>query len=221
MPRCATTPAALDAAPFCFRPRSFRYSGLSAAKTESPRVVIESETLHAGVERLGRELTDAYRDSDGVLFAAVLKGSVLFLADLVRAVDPRIPVEVDFLAISSYAPDTGRVRIVKDLDADVHGRDVVLVEDIVDTGLTLAYILGELQRRGPRSLEVCALFDKTARRILPTPLRFVGFEVPDDFLLGYGLDHAERYRNLDCVMAGDLAALQADPDAHVEAVFAQ
>jgi len=187
----------------------------------APKTVLDRATLHEGVERVGRELSEAYKDSDSVLLVAVLKGSVLFLADLVRAVDPRIPVEVDFLAISAYAPDTGRVRIVKDLDADVYDRDVVLVEDIVDTGLTLAYIVGELHRRGPRSLEVCALFDKTARRILPTPLRFVGFEVPDDFLLGYGLDHAERYRNLDCVMAGDLAALRADPDAHVEAVFAQ
>jgi hypoxanthine phosphoribosyltransferase len=186
----------------------------------APKTLIDRATLHAGVERLGREISEAYRSSpDGVLLVAVLKGSVVFLADLVRAIDAGTAVEVDFLAISSYAPDTGRVRIVKDLDADVHGRDVVLVEDVVDTGLTLAYVLGELQRRGPRTLEVCALLDKTARRILPTPLRFVGFDVPDDFLLGYGLDHAERYRNVDCVLAGDLAALQADPDAHVEVVF--
>lgn len=142
-----------------------------------------------------------------------------FLADLVRAIDPRIPVEVDFLAISSYAPDTGRVRLVKDLDADVHGRDVVLVEDIVDTGLTLAYVLGELDRRGPRSLAVCALLDKAVRRLLPTPLRFVGFEVGDEFLLGYGLDVDERYRNLDCVLAGDLDTLRSHPSARVEALY--
>jgi hypoxanthine phosphoribosyltransferase len=181
------------------------------------RVVIDREQLQDAVRRIGAELTKAY--PGGVLLVAVLKGSVLFLADLVRAVD--VPVEVDFLAISSYAPDTGRVRIVMDLEADVHDRDVVLVEDIADTGLTLAYVVGELQRRGPRTLEVCTLFDKTARRLVPTPIRFVGFDVADDFIVGYGLDHAERYRNLDCVVAGDLAALQADPDALVEAVFGQ
>ena len=181
------------------------------------RVVIPPEDLRAGVARLGAELSQAY--GDGVVLVAVLKGSVPFLSDLVRAmtIDPW----VDFLAISSYAPDTGRVRIVKDLDIDVAGRDVVLVEDIVDTGLTLTYVLGELARRGPRSLEVCALLDKVSRRIVPTPVRFVGFTVEDDFLLGYGLDFAERYRNVDLVAAGDLEALRADPDAHVEEFFSR
>ena len=181
------------------------------------RIVVTPEDLRAGVTRLGAELSGAYRD--GVVLVAVLKGSVPFLSDLVRAmtIDPW----VDFLAISSYAPDTGRVRIVKDLDIDVAGRDVVLIEDIVDTGLTLTYVLGELARRGPRSLEVCALLDKVSRRIVPTPVRFVGFTVEDDFLLGYGLDFAERYRNLDLVAAGDLEALRADPDAHVEEFFSR
>jgi hypoxanthine phosphoribosyltransferase len=127
--------------------------------------------------------------------------------------------ELDFLAISRYQEGTGRVRILKDLDVDVCGRDVVLVEDIVDTGLTLTYILGELRRRQPRSLEVCALFDKAVRRIVPTPVRFVGFEIPDVFVLGFGLDFAERYRNLDRVVAGDLSALRERPDAHVRALF--
>src|SRR5581483_6934677 len=145
---------------------------------------------------------------DGVVLVAVLKGSVLFLADLVRLVT--VAVEVDFLAISSYAEGTGRVRLVKDLDLDVNGRDVVLVEDVVDTGLTLTYVLGELGRRGPRSLEVCALLDKATRRIVPTPVRFVGFEVGDEFVLGYGLDFAQRYRNLNCIVAGDLDALRED-----------
>src|SRR5687767_6828008 len=129
--------------------------------------------------------------------------------------------EVDFLAISAYAPDTGRVRLVKDLDIDIAGRDVVLVEDIVDTGLTLTYLLGELGRRGPRSLETCALLDKATRRIVPTPVRFVGFTIGDDFVVGYGLDFAERYRNLELVAAGDLAALRGDPDAHVEQFFSR
>ena len=154
-----------------------------------------------------------------MLLVAVLKGSVIFLADLVREIATSAPVEVDFLGISSYAPDTGRVRIIKDLDADVNGRDVVLVEDIVDTGLTLAYVAGELSRRGPRSLEVCTLIDKAVRRLVPTPIRFVGFEVDDQFLLGYGLDHDERYRNLDVIVAADLAEISADRDAYVHQFY--
>ena len=156
---------------------------------------------------------------DGVVLVAVLKGSVPFLADLVRRL-AIIPV-VDFMAISAYAPDTGRVRIVKDLDLDISGRDVVLVEDIVDTGLTLTYLLGELGRRRPRSLSVCTLLDKAARRIVPTPLRFRVFEIGDEFVLGYGLDYAQRYRNLDRVVAGDLAVLREDPDAYVAALHAR
>ena len=147
------------------------------------------------------------------MLAAVLKGSVPFLADLVRRLTI-LPV-VDFLAISHYAPDTGRVRILKDLDVDVAGRDVVLVEDIVDTGLTLTYLLGELARRQPRSLEVCTLLDREVRRIVPTPIRFRGFPVGDEFVLGYGLDFAERYRNLDQVIVGDVGVLESDPDAYV------
>jgi hypoxanthine phosphoribosyltransferase len=142
---------------------------------------------------------------------------VPFLADVVRAMTT--PPELDFLAISAYAEGTGRVRIVKDLEADISGRHVVLVEDIVDTGLTLTYVLGELRRRGPRSLQACALLDKRVRRIVPTDVRFVGFEIPDEFVLGYGLDFGERYRNLDAVVAGDLDALRADPDAHVLQLF--
>jgi len=180
------------------------------------RPLLSAEQLRDGVRRLGRELSAAY--DDGVVLVAVLKGSVPFLADLVRTLSI-VPV-VDFLAISSYGEGTGRVRIVKDLDLDVYGRDVVLVEDVVDTGLTLTYVLGELERRQPRSLEVCTLLDKAARRIVPVELRFVGFEVADEFVLGYGLDFSERYRNLDIVVAGDLDALRSDPDAHVEALYA-
>lgn len=154
---------------------------------------------------------------DGVLLIGVLKGSVPFLADVARAMT--IPTEVDFLAISAYAEGTGRVRIVKDLEADIADRHVVLVEDIVDTGLTLSYVLGELRRRSPRSVEVCALLDKTVRRIVPVPLRFVGFTIPDAFVLGYGMDFAERYRNLDRVVAGDLRALRTNPDAHVKDLY--
>ncbi|HEX2699981.1 MAG TPA: hypoxanthine phosphoribosyltransferase [Acidimicrobiales bacterium] len=181
------------------------------------RVLIGADELRAGVARLAAEISAAY--DDGVVLVAVLKGSVPFLSDLVRAIT--VASEVDFLAISSYAPDTGRVRLVKDLDIDISGRDVVLVEDIVDTGLTLTYLLGQLGRRSPRRLEVCALLDKVTRRIVPTPVRFVGFTIGDDFVVGYGLDFAERYRNLELVAAGDLKALRADPDAHVEQFFSR
>ncbi len=180
-------------------------------------VLITADELQAGVRRLGAELSEAY--DDGLVLVAVLKGSVVFLADLLRAMTTS-PL-VDFLAISSYEAGTGRVRLIKDLDLDISGRHVVLVEDIVDTGLTLGYLLGELRRRAPASLAVCTLLDKAARRILPTELRFVGFEVPDEFIIGYGLDFAGRYRNLDRVVTADLALLRADPDAYVGPLFAR
>jgi hypoxanthine phosphoribosyltransferase len=154
---------------------------------------------------------------DGAVLVSVLKGSLPFFADLVRAIDA--PVEVDFLAISAYEPGSGRVRLVKDLDADIAGRPVILVEDIVDTGLTLAYLLGELSRRQPARLQVCALLDKHARRIVPTGIDYRGFEVPDVFVLGYGLDFAGRYRNLDRLVGGDLGVLTIDPDAYVGQLY--
>jgi hypoxanthine phosphoribosyltransferase len=169
------------------------------------------------VQRLAGEISTAY--DDDVVLIAVLKGAVPFLADLVRHL--RVVPMVDFLAISAYAPETGRVKIVKDLDLDVFGRDVVLVEDIVDTGLTLTYLLRELRGRGARSVEACTLLDKSVRRIVPTPVRFTGFDIGDEFVLGYGLDFAGRYRNLDRVVTGDLDLLQADPDAYVGALFAR
>jgi hypoxanthine phosphoribosyltransferase len=187
----------------------------------SPRsgatVLISSQELRAGVQRLAGEISATYQD--GVLLVAVLKGSIPFLADLVRALS--IVPEVDFLAISAYSEGTGRVRLVKDLDVDIAGRDVVLVEDIVDTGLTLNYILGELARRGPRSLAACTLLDKSARRIVPTDLPFVGFSIGDEFVVGYGLDYDERYRNLNLVAVGDLGALREDPDAYVPALYSR
>jgi len=177
------------------------------------------------VGRLAGEIGAAYRQADGdVVLVAVLKGSVMFLADLARAlamVAPDLLALFDFMAISSYAPDSGRVRIVKDLDVDVFDRHVVLVEDIVDTGLSLTYLLGVLRRRQARSVEACALLDKAARRIIPVPVRFCGFEIADEFALGYGLDYAGRYRNLDRVVAGDLGTLRADPDAYVSSLYAR
>lgn len=176
--------------------------------------LIGPDRLRAGVRRLAREISVAHRD--GVVLVAVLKGSLPFVADLVRALE--VAPVVDFLAISAYGGG-GRVRLVKDLDVDIGGKHVVVVEDIVDTGLTLGYLLGELERRGPASLEVCTLLDKRVRRILPVDLAYVGFEVPDVFVLGYGLDFAGRYRNLDVVVAGDLQVLRADPDAYVPELY--
>jgi hypoxanthine phosphoribosyltransferase len=178
-------------------------------------VLHDADDLGAAVERLATEISAAH--PDGVLLVAVLKGSVLFLADLVRQLT--CPVEIDFLGITSYAPDSGRVRVTKDLDAAIGGRDVILVEDVVDTGLTLAYLVAQLNQRAPASLEVCTLFDKRARRIVPQPLHYVGFEIGDEFVVGYGLDFRGRYRNLDLVASGDLDALAADPDAHVADLY--
>jgi hypoxanthine phosphoribosyltransferase len=187
----------------------------SAAVAPPPRQLIGPDQLRAAVTRLGAELSRAY--PTGVLLIGVLKGSVPFLADLIRAVD--VDVTVDFLAISAYTEGTGRVRIVKDLESDIWGRDVVLVEDIVDTGLTATYVLGELRRRGPRSVEVCTVLDKAVRRLVPVPLRFVGFEIGDEFVVGYGMDFGERFRNLDCVVAADLRALRAEPNAYFDALY--
>jgi len=177
-------------------------------------VLISRGELRRRVEALAAEVSAAY---DDVVLVAVLKGSLPFLADLARGLTIR--PTIDFLAISRYEPDSGRVRLVKDIDTDIAGRDVLLVEDVVDTGLSLGFLLGELRRRDPASVEVCTLLDKSARRILPTPLRFVGFEVPDVFVLGYGLDFAGRYRNLDLIVAGDITVLTADPDAYVEQLY--
>jgi hypoxanthine phosphoribosyltransferase len=186
-----------------------------ALRTALTPVLLTAEQLRAGVARLGRELSAAHED--GVVLVGVLKGSVPFLADLVRALTVE-PV-VDFLAVSPYAEGTGRVRIVKDLELDVTDRAVVLVEDVVDTGLTTTYLLGELRRRGARSVDVCTLVDKVRRRVVPVPLRWVGFAVEADYVVGYGLGHAERYRNLPLVAAADLAVLRADPDALVGELY--
>ena len=145
---------------------------------------------------------------------SVLKGGSVFLADLIREI--RLPLAVDYMSISRYggaAESMGRVRIVKDLDQDIGGRDVIVVEDIVDTGLTLSYLLGVLESRNPTSIDVCALLDKSVRRIAPLEIRYRGFDCPDVFVVGYGLDFQERYRNVPDILAvHDLPALQADLD---------
>jgi hypoxanthine phosphoribosyltransferase len=180
-----------------------------------PRVLIPPVDLAAGVARVAAEISAA--SDDGVVLIGLLKGSVPFLADLVRLLT--INPVVDFMALSSYAPDSGRVRIVKDIELDIHDRDVIVVEDIVDTGLTLTWLRRELAGRRPRSIRACALLDKAARRIVPTPLEYRGFEIGDEFVIGYGLDFDQRYRDLDRVLAADLRVLRADPDAYVPELY--
>ena len=181
--------------------------------TPGLRVLLDREQLAARVADLaGRIAAD---HPDGLVLVGVLKGALVFLADLARAIRG-VDVQLDFLAISRYAPDSGRVRILQDLELDVAGRDVVLVEDLVDPGLTLAYLLQHVRDRGPRRVELCALLDRSARRIVPLDLRYVGLELAGDaFVLGYGLHYAERYRNLPVVVEADRAAVVADPDAYL------
>jgi hypoxanthine phosphoribosyltransferase len=159
-------------------------------------VLIDEPTLQARIAELGDEITNDYAGKD-LLLVGVLKGAVFFMADLMRSLT--VPCEVDFMAISSYGAETdssGVVRILKDLDIPLQGRDVLVVEDIIDSGLTLSYLMRNLRARDPASLEVCALLTKPARREIEVPVKYVGFEIPNRFVIGYGLDYAERYRNL-------------------------
>ena len=173
------------------------------------RILVQSDELAHRVEQLGAQISADYEGRD-LFLVGVLKGAVFFLADLMRHLD--VPCEVDFMAVASYGSSTdtsGVVRILKDLDAPIAGRDVLIVEDIVDSGLTLSYLLKTLRAREPASLEVCALLTKPERRKVDLPMRYVGFEIPNQFAIGYGLDHAERYRNLPFVAA----LLQPEPTA--------
>ena len=168
-------------------------------------VLIEEDALRERVAELGAEISADYSGRD-LLLIGVLKGAVFFLADLMRRLD--IQCEVDFMAVASYGSSTdssGVVRILKDLDAPLEGRDVLIVEDIVDSGLTLQYLLRNLGARNPATLEVCALLTKPSRRAVDLPARYIGFEIPDKFAIGYGLDHAERFRNLPYVAALSVA----------------
>ena len=163
-------------------------------------VVISEDDLRRRVGELGAEISRDYADRTPVLIA-VLKGAFIFLADLARAIT--IPIEIDFMAITRYGAGKrgGAVRIEKDLDLAITGREVLFVEDIVDTGLTLGYLVRNLQAREPASLAVCSLLDRRARRLANLPIRYTGFEVPDRFLVGYGLDHRELHRNLPYLAA--------------------
>ncbi|HEV2685901.1 MAG TPA: hypoxanthine phosphoribosyltransferase [Actinomycetota bacterium] len=184
---------------------------------ETVGLLLTAEQIGARVAELGAEISRDYAGKTPIL-VGVLKGSLVFMADLARAITT--PINVDFMSISSYGDGTnsGVVRILKDLDESITGHDVILVEDIIDTGLTLTYLLATLSARRPASLEVCGLLDKSVRRIVEVPIRYKGFDIPDEFVIGYGLDHEGRYRNLRAVLGvRDMAALR-DPDTVARAL---
>src|ERR687896_442180 len=161
------------------------------------QVLITEEQIRDKVRELGAQITTDYA-ATSVTLVSVLKGSLPFMADLMRAI--RVPVQIDLMEVSSYggsATETsGLVRILKDLSSSISGRDVLIVEDIIDTGLTLNYLLRYLRGKNPRSLRICALLDKPARRLVEIPIDYLGFTIPDEFVIGYGLDFGEYYRNL-------------------------
>jgi hypoxanthine phosphoribosyltransferase len=162
-------------------------------------ILVQQDDLAHRIAQLGEEISRDY-SGRSLLLVGVLKGAIFFVSDLMRHLEGEC--EVDFMAVASYGSQTdssGVVRILKDLDAPIEGRDVLIVEDIVDSGLTLSYLLRTLNARDPATLEVCALLTKPERRKVDLPIRYVGFEIPDRFAIGYGLDHAERFRNLPYV----------------------
>ena len=186
------------------------------APLPEPATLLDRDEIAGRVRELGSRI--AADHPNGVVLVGVLKGALIFLADLVRAVQD-VDVEVDFIAISRYAPDSGRVRILHDVATDLQDRDVIVVEDLVDTGLTLAYLLEHLRARGPRSIDVCALLDRPVRRIVPLAVRYVGAEIPDVFVLGYGLHLADLYRNLPRVVEADRRVIRDDPAAFVPRLY--
>lgn len=160
------------------------------------KILIAEDELQAKVKELGAKITEDYQGKD-LLLVCVLKGAVLFVSDLMKRID--LPLEIDFMAISSYGSNTqssGVVRILKDLNQSIEGRNVLIVEDIIDSGLTLSYLAENLKARGPESVEICTILDKPDRRTTSLNIKYTGFQVPDEFVVGYGLDYAEKYRNL-------------------------
>lgn len=160
------------------------------------KILIAEDELQAKVKELGAKITEDYQGKD-LLLVCVLKGAVLFVSDLMKRID--LPLEIDFMAISSYGSNTqssGVVRILKDLNQSIEGRNVLIVEDIIDSGLTLSYLAENLKARGPESVEICTILDKPDRRTTSLDIKYTGFQIPDEFVVGYGLDYAEKYRNL-------------------------
>lgn len=161
------------------------------------QVLLTEDQIQSRIGELAQQITRDYADTADLLLVGVLKGSVMFMVDLARALHR--PLSMDFIAISSYGEATktsGVVRVLKDLDTDIGGQHVLIVEDIVDSGLTLSYLRASLQRRNPASLRICALLNKPARREATVHVDYMGFDIPNEFVVGYGLDYAERYRNL-------------------------
>lgn len=159
--------------------------------------LISAKSIAARVETLANEITEFYGDTEKLVVVGLLRGSFVFIADLVREL--KMPVEVDFLEVSSYGNSTEssrEVRILKDIRGEIKDRDVLLVEDIIDTGYTMHHVQNLLQSRGPKKMEVCALLDKPSRREVDVNVRWIGFEIPDEFVVGYGIDYAQRNRNL-------------------------
>lgn len=160
-------------------------------------VLISEDTIQAKIQELGAQIARDYAPLDDLLLVGVLKGCIMFMVDLARAIP--IPLAIDFIATSSYGHSTessGVVRLLKDLDTDIAGRHVLIVEDIIDSGLTLEYLRQQLLRRNPASLKICALLNKPERRVADVSLDYLGFDIPNEFVVGYGLDYGERYRNL-------------------------
>jgi hypoxanthine phosphoribosyltransferase len=169
-------------------------------ESDIERILISSEEIQDCIRRFGEQITADYKGEDSLLLVGVLKGAFVVMADLARHI--RLPLEFDFMAVSSYGMATktsGVVRILKDLEHEIEGRNVLLVEDIVDSGLTLSYLLRNLRTRRPKSLEVCALMQKTEVQQVPLDIKYRGFEIPPVFVVGYGLDFGERFRNLPYV----------------------
>ncbi|HET9729036.1 MAG TPA: phosphoribosyltransferase family protein, partial [Acidimicrobiia bacterium] len=178
--------------------------------------ILDTEAIDAHVRRIGAEIASDH--PDGVVLIGVLKGALIFLADLVRAVQG-VDVSVDFISISRFAPDSGRVRLLRDIDIDIAGRDVVIVEDIVDTGLTLAYLMGQLRDRAPRQLRACALLDRPVRRIVPQEVHYRGVDVGDAYVLGYGLHVRDLYRNVPFIVRADRDVVVEAPDAYLADLY--
>jgi hypoxanthine phosphoribosyltransferase len=179
-----------------------------ASDSRVGEILVPADDLQRRVGELAAEISRDYEGRDLVL-VGVLKGAVFFVADLMRSLE--VSCELDFMAVTSYGSATdssGVVRILKDLDSSIEGRDVLIIEDIIDSGLTLHYLIRNLRARNPRTLEVCALLTKPERRRVDLPIRYVGFEIPNRFAIGYGLDYDQRYRNLEYV-----AALEGPPGA--------
>jgi len=162
-------------------------------------ILISEEEIAKRVKELGKQLAEDYKGKE-LLVVGILKGCMLFLSDLVRTID--LPLTLDFMVVSSYGATTkssGVVRIVKDLEREIEGKDVLIVEDIVDTGLTLSYLVENFKARNPKSVKVCSLLDKPDRRKAQVEIQYIGFKIPDEFVVGYGLDYGENYRNLPFV----------------------